>query len=73
MKYVLMNIPESAVEAAVAILPAMKSPTLLPLTLKGWYSLHVVISEDHLWEKIRQLKEIGAEDILVLALENIIR
>ena len=73
MKYVLMNIPESAVEAAVAILPAMKSPTLLPLTLKGWYSLHVVISEEHLWEKIRQLKEIGAEDILVLALENIIR
>lgn len=72
MKYVLMNLPEESVEQAVALLPGMKSPTLLPLTTAGWYSLHVVIKEDELWEKIHRLKEIGAEDILVLALENVI-
>lgn len=73
MKYVLMNLPKDKVEQAVAILPGMKSPTLLPLADHAWVSLHVVLHEDTLWEKIEQLKQIGAEDILVLALENVIR
>lgn len=73
MKYVLMNLPRTAVDMAVKILPGMKSPTLLPLTAEGWCSLHVVIPESELWEKIEMLKGIGAEDILVLNLENIIR
>lgn len=73
MKYVLMNLPKEKVPDAVAILPGMKSPTLLPLADEAWVSLHVVLHEDTLWEKIEQLKNIGAEDILVLALENVIR
>lgn len=73
MKYLLMNIPQNAVDAAVALLPAMKSPTLLPLAEPGWFSLHAVVPEEVLWEKIEQLKEIGAEDILVLNLENIVK
>ncbi|MCC8087756.1 MAG: ATP phosphoribosyltransferase [Rikenellaceae bacterium] len=72
MKYVLMNLPESKVEEVISILPALKSPTILPLTQKGWCALHVVINEKELWGKIEQLKTIGAEDILVLALEKMI-
>lgn len=73
LKYVLMNIPQSRVDAAVALLPGAKSPTILPLALGGWCSIHAVIAESDLWEKIGQLKQIGAEDILVLNLENMIR
>lgn len=73
MKYVLMNLPKEKTEEAVALLPGMKSPTVLPLADAGWVSLHVVIHEDDLWEKIERLKSIGATDILVLALENVIR
>lgn len=73
MKYVLMNVPVDAVDKAVAMLPGMKSPTVMPLADKEWVSLHVVLHEDELWEKIEQLKKIGASDILVLALENVIR
>ena len=73
MKYVLMNLTRTAVDEAVKILPGMKSPTLLPLTQPDWCSLHVVIPESELWEKIELLKNIGAEDILILNLENIIR
>ncbi len=71
-KYVLMNVPTNLVDQAVKILPAMRSPTILPLAAEGWCSLHAVISEDELWEKVEQLKSIGAEGILVLDLENII-
>ncbi|MBP3303791.1 MAG: ATP phosphoribosyltransferase [Muribaculaceae bacterium] len=73
MKYVLMNLPRTSLDQAVKILPGMKSPTLLPLTDPEWCSLHVVIPESELWGKIEMLKSIGAEDILVLNLENIIR
>lgn len=71
-KYVLMNVPTKFVDQAVKILPGMRSPTVLPLAAEGWCSLHAVISEDELWEKVEQLKAIGAEGILVLDLENII-
>ncbi len=72
MKYVLMNLPQSRVDAVVGILPGMKSPTVLPLAQRGWCSLHAVVSEAEIWDKIVQLKEMGAEDILVLALEKMI-
>lgn len=73
MKYMLMNLPKSRLDEAIALLPGMKSPTILPLAQRDWCSLHVVIREKELWEKIHALKEIGAEDILVLALEKMIR
>ena len=73
MKYVLFNLPKDKIDDAVAILPGMKSPTILPLADPEWVSLHVVIHEDILWEKIELLKNIGAADILVLALENVIK
>ena len=72
MKYVLMNLPVEKVAEATALLPGMRSPTL-PLAQEGWCSLHAVIGKAQLWERIERLKAIGAEGILVLALENMIR
>lgn len=71
-KYILMNIPEASLEEAVKILPAMRSPTVMPLAAKGWCSLHSVVDNEKLWEKVRQLKAIGAEGILVLNVDKII-
>ncbi len=71
-KYVLFNIPTAQVDLAIDILPCMKSPTLLPLAQDGWSALHAVIDESQIWDKVGQLKEIGAEDILVLSLEKMI-
>ena len=71
-KYLLMNIPTAALDEAVKILPAMRSPTVMPLAVEGWCSLHSVIDAVDLWDKVRQLKAIGAEGILVLTLDKII-
>lgn len=73
MKYVLMNLPRERLDEAVRILPGMRSPTVLPLAQEGWCSIHAVIDQSQLWERIERLKEIGAEGILILALENMIR
>lgn len=71
-KYLLMNLPKSSLDEAIRILPAMRSPTVLPLASDGWCSLHSVVEADTLWEKVRQLKAIGAEGILVIDLDKII-
>lgn len=71
-KYILMNLPTDRLAEATAILPGVKSPTILPLAEEGWSSMHAVVDERELWQKIERLKAIGAEDILVLALEKMI-
>ncbi|WP_298137871.1 ATP phosphoribosyltransferase [Flavobacterium sp.] len=72
-KYILLNAPNSAIEKICSLLPGMKSPTILPLVNKDWSSLHSVIQEDDYWEIIEQLKNLGAEGILIIPIEKMIR
>lgn len=71
-KYLLMNLPKSSLKEAIRILPAMRSPTVMPLASDDWCSLHSVILATDLWTKVRQLKAIGAEGILVMDVDKII-
>ena len=71
-KYILMNLPADKVDEAIAILPAMRSPSVMPLADSAWCSLHSVVKANELWEKIERLKQIGAEGILVLDLDKVI-
>lgn len=71
-KYVLMNAPNEKLSAIISLLPGMKSPSVLPLAKTGWSSIHSVLSEDEFWEKIEQLKNAGAEGILVVPIEKMI-
>lgn len=72
-KYVLMNVPNNKIEEVSGLLPVLKSPTVLPLAKAGWSSLHSVILEAEFWEVIDQLKLAGAEDILVVPIDKIVR
>ena len=71
-KNILLNTPNKQLEKIVQILPGMNSPTILPLAKEGWSSLHSVISEEKFWEIIDELKEAGAEGILVVPIEKMI-
>lgn len=71
-KYVLMNVPTDRVKDIVAVLPGVKSPTVMPLATEGWSSVHTVIDEKRFWEIIRELKLLGAEGILVVPIEKMI-
>lgn len=71
-KYILLNAPNDKVEDIISLLPGMRSPTVLPLAEPGWSSVHSVLSEDEFWDKIEQLKEAGAEGILVVPIEKMI-
>jgi ATP phosphoribosyltransferase len=71
-KYILLNAPNDRLSTIIALLPGIKSPTVLPLALPGWSSLHSVIEENQFWEVIEQLKLAGAEGILVVPIEKMI-
>ena len=71
-KYLLLNIPTEVLDEAIRILPAMRSPTVIPLANSQWCSLQTVVDENNLWTIIESLKEIGAEGILVLSLDKIV-
>lgn len=71
-KYILLNCPNDKIGAISSLLPVLKSPTVLPLAQEGWSSLHSVINAGDFWEVIDQLKEAGAEGILVCPIEKMV-
>lgn len=71
-KYILLNTPNEKISEMAALLPGMKSPTVLPLAQEGWSSVHSVIAENDFWEIIGKLKKAGAEGILVIPIEKMI-
>jgi ATP phosphoribosyltransferase len=71
-KYILLNAPNESLDEITKMLPGAKSPTIMPLAIEGWSSVHTVIGEDDFWGKIEALKNAGAQGILVLPIEKII-
>ncbi len=71
-KYILLNAPNDKLSEIVGLLPGMKSPTVLPLAEPGWSSVHSVLNEDDFWDIIEQLKDAGAQGILVIPIEKMI-
>ncbi len=71
-KYVLMNVPREKLQAVLAILPGIKSPTILPLADENWCSVHSVLEEKQLWTCINAVKAVGATGILVLNIEEMV-
>jgi ATP phosphoribosyltransferase len=71
-KYILLNAPDEKLPDIIELIPGMKSPTVIPLAEKGWSSVHSVLSENEFWDVIDQLKELGAQGILVIPIEKMI-
>ena len=71
-KYMMMNAPKNKVKEISAVLPGIKSPTIIPLADDEWCSIHTVLDEKRFWEIIGKLKELGAQGILVTPIEKMI-
>lgn len=71
-KYILLNAPNDKLARITELLPGIKSPTVMPLAEADWSSIHSVIREDDFWEVVEQLKNEGAEGILVLSIDQLV-
>lgn len=71
-KYILLNAPNNKLQDIINIIPGMKSPTVIPLAKEGWSSVHSVINKNDFWEIIDELKQNGAQGILVCPIEKMV-
>ena len=71
-KYVMMNAPATRLDVLGRLLPALESPTVIPLTHTGMIAIHSVVSADDVWGLLPRLKAAGASGILVLPIEKIV-
>jgi len=71
-KYVVLNVEKNNLQGVLALLPGVKSPSVLPLAEEGWVAVHTVIPERDFWDRISQLKQAGAQGIVVMPIEKII-
>ena len=72
-KYILLNAPNKKLPEIESLLPGMQSPTVMPLAQKGWSSVHSVIGESDYWDVVDRLKAAGAQGILVISIDQMIR
>nr|WP_294893824.1 ATP phosphoribosyltransferase [uncultured Pedobacter sp.] len=71
-KYVVLNVEKVNLDKILALLPGVKSPSVLPLAEEDWVAVHTVIPEIDFWSHINELKSAGAQGIVVMPIEKII-
>jgi len=71
-KYVVLNVERSNLPTIINLLPGVKSPSVVPLAEENWVAVHTVIPENDFWDRINQLKQAGAQGIVVMPIEKII-
>jgi len=71
-KYVVLNAQRENLDAILKLLPGVKSPSVVPLAEENWVAVHTVIPERDFWDRISQLKQAGAQGIVVMPIEKII-
>jgi ATP phosphoribosyltransferase len=71
-KYVVLNVHKDNLKSIIALLPGVKSPSVVSLAEEGWVAVHTVIPESDFWDRISQLKQAGAQGIVVMPIEKII-
>lgn len=71
-KYLMMNAPATHLPELEDLLPALESPTIIPLAHEGMVAVHTVIGADDVWGLLPRLKAAGASGILVLPIEKIV-
>ena len=67
-----MNLEQKNLESLMKLLPALKRPTIAPLSEAGWVAIEVVIEEKLVKRLIPQLKRGGAEGIIEYPLNKVI-
>ena len=67
-----MNVPREKLDDVTAIIPALKKPTLSPLSDDGWVAVEIVIEEKVSRDMIPELRRAGAEGLVEYPLNKVI-
>lgn len=75
-RYLMMNVPESSLQAVKEVLPGMSGPTVMKvesskLPGESILAVHAVVDADLIFTIVNKLKRVGARDVLVVPIERI--
>ena len=68
----MLNVRASDLEAVVGVLPALRNPTISPLSNDGWLAVNTIVEENVVRHILPRLKEAGAEGIVEFPLNKIV-
>jgi ATP phosphoribosyltransferase len=72
--YLMMNVKRASLDAVRRLLPGLSGPTVMDVaSSEGLVAVHAVVNEERVYMLINQLKRAGAKDILVMAIQRMIR
>ncbi|WP_262179459.1 ATP phosphoribosyltransferase [Haloarcula laminariae] len=71
-RYLMMNVPESALSDVKEVLPGMGGPTVMDIAGSDDVAVHAVVDDSHVFETINDLKQVGARDVLVTEIERLV-
>ncbi|QLC33306.1 ATP phosphoribosyltransferase [Halarchaeum sp. CBA1220] len=71
-RYVMLNVPESELDAVEDVLPGMGGPTVMDVEGEDAVAVHAVVDERDVFETVSELKAVGASDILVTEIERLV-
>jgi ATP phosphoribosyltransferase len=72
--YLMMNVKRTSLDAVRCLLPGLSGPTVMDVaSSEGLVAVHAVVNEERVYMLINQLKRAGAKDILVMAIQRMIR
>ena len=70
-RYLMANVPRSALPAVRAVLPGLNGPTIIDIAENGGFvAVHAVVAADTIYRTISQLRALGGEGILVTRIER---
>jgi ATP phosphoribosyltransferase len=72
--YLMMNVKRSSLDAVKSVLPGLSGPTVMDVaSSENLVAVHAVVNEERVYSLITSLKRAGAKDILVMAIQRMIR
>lgn len=72
--YLMMNVKRSSLEAVRSVLPGLSGPTIMDVaSTEDLVAVHAVVNEERVYSLINALKQAGAKDILVMAIQRMVR
>jgi ATP phosphoribosyltransferase len=68
----MLNVRKAHLTAVLALLPALKNPTVAPLADSEWVAINTIIEEQAAWTLIPKLKEANAQGIVEYPLNKVV-
>jgi ATP phosphoribosyltransferase len=71
-RYLMLNAPETALDAICALVPGSRAPSILPLAEPGMVAVHALVPAADVWRLLPRLEAAGGSSILLLPVERML-